>query len=62
MVLGYLLYETIDLGFTVCKIGYNSINFIYNWYYDTNHETEMELLEELKTRVKELENKNINDS
>ena len=62
MVLGYLLYETADISFNVLKIGYNSINYVYNWYYDTKNNNEAgKLLEELEMRIKELENKNINE-
>ena len=66
MVLGFVLYEAVDLGYNVVKISYNSVAGLYNWYYEIDvHEKELEhkekaaILEEMKklnTRLKELEN------
>ena len=33
MVLGFLLYESIDVIYNVGKITYNGITYTYNWYY-----------------------------
>ena len=33
MVLGFLIYETIDVAYHVGKMTYNGASFIYNWYY-----------------------------
>jgi hypothetical protein len=33
MVLGFLLYESIDLAYNIGKITFNGITYSYNWYY-----------------------------
>ena len=38
MVLGFILYETIDIAYNVSKLGYNSVTGLYNWYYDIKTE------------------------
>ncbi len=65
MVLGFVLYESVDLAVNVIKIGYNGFNGIYNWWYQIDqlekiekHKETKELISELKKlnyRVKELE-------
>jgi hypothetical protein len=61
MVLGYLLYETVDLGINVVKITYNGARGIYYWWYGTDYpEVEREKLaiedmEILTKRIEELE-------
>jgi|TARA_B110000444_G_C18564373_1_gene466348 hypothetical protein len=62
MVLGFLLYEAIDVAYHATKLTFNSASFLYNWYYDISihnldnkiqHEEEhVKLLED---RVKQLE-------
>ena len=52
MVLGFLIYESIDIAYNVSKIGYNSITGVYNWYYQVKNEEEEE-----KDRLSRLENK-----
>ena len=37
MVLGYLLYEAVDLGVNVVKITYNGARGVYYWWYDTDY-------------------------
>ena len=53
MVLGFLIYESIDIAYNVSKIGYNSITGIYNWYYQVKNEEE----EKENDRLSRLENK-----
>ena len=54
MVLGLILYETVDVIYNVSKIGYNSVRGIYYWYY--NEETpETKLLEEKEQYIQDLE-------
>ena len=66
MVLGFILYETVDLGVNVVKITYNGARGIYYWWYDTDYpEVEREKLaikdmEILTQRIMELE-KTLND-
>ena len=61
MVLGYLLYEVVDLGVNAVKITYNGARGIYYWWYDTDYpEVEREKLaikdmEILTQRIMELE-------
>ena len=52
MVLGFILYETIDIAYNVSKLGYNSVTGLYNWYYDIKTEDDKE-----KERLDRLENK-----
>ena len=37
MVLGFVLYETMDIVFHVGKFTVNGMVGLYNWYYDINH-------------------------
>ena len=37
MVLGFVLYETMDIVFHVGKFTVNGVVGLYNWYYDINH-------------------------
>ena len=61
MVLGYLLYEAVDLGVNVVKITYNGARGVYYWWYDTDYpEVEREKraivdMEILTKRIAELE-------
>lgn len=57
MVLGWIVYEAIDIIYFTGKIGYNGVSGIYNWYYQTPKEEEnktedqccqREMIEELK--------------
>ena len=52
MVLGFILYETIDIAYNVGKLGYNGVTGLYNWYYDIKTEDDQE-----KERLDRLENK-----
>ena len=38
MVLGYLLYEGVDIAVNLGKISYNTIMGIYHWYYDIDYQ------------------------
>ena len=33
MVLGFVLYEAVDVGYNVIKMTYNGVAYTYNWYY-----------------------------
>uniref|UniRef100_A0A6C0C5Z3 Uncharacterized protein n=1 Tax=viral metagenome TaxID=1070528 RepID=A0A6C0C5Z3_9ZZZZ len=60
MVLGYLLYEVVDLGVNVVKITYNGVCGAYYWWYSTdspevNHEVNHEVIAILTNRIEELE-------
>jgi hypothetical protein len=37
MVLGYLLYETVDLGVNAIKLTYNGVRGVYYWWYDEDY-------------------------
>jgi hypothetical protein len=63
MVIGSIIYETVDIVYNVTRIGKNAIFCLYNWYYTDNNENDdikypsnKELLL-LKNRIKLLENK-----
>ena len=64
MVLGFLLYETVDVGYNILKLTYNGSTYVYNWYYNIQPDTienkiknDEEELKETKKRLKILENK-----
>ena len=49
MVLGFILYETIDIIYNVGAITYNGSAYLYRWYYGmgdeyANREKEIEML------------------
>lgn len=48
-MLGYLLYEAVEVTYTVTKLLYNGISGTYLWYYG------MENLTEDEKKIKELE-------
>jgi len=59
MVLGYLLYEILDLGVNVIKISYNNSKALYYWWYGMHSEverTEIQRIENLNRRLTDLEN------
>ena len=39
MVLGMVLYETVDVGYNILRLTYNGAAYTYNWYYGTIPET-----------------------
>jgi len=58
MVLGYLLYETVDLGVNVVKITYNGVRGFYYWWYDTDYpevEREKRAIEDMEILTKRIE-------
>ena len=61
MVLGFLLYETVDLGVNVVKLTYNGARGIYYWYYAMDYtevereKRDIEDVEILTKRIEELE-------
>jgi len=63
MVLGYLLYEAVDVGVNVVKLSYNGIRGIYYWYYGEDYpevEREKLLIKDIETltdRLEKLEHK-----
>ena len=74
MVLGFVLYESIDLAYNVLRLGYNGISGVYNWYYyepepEVSREQEiliemtslMEKLEELQKELKLKNDKKVED-
>ena len=63
MVLGFLLYEAVDVAYHATKLTFNSVSFMYNWYYgiNINHLSNKVIHDEehikmLEDRVKQLEN------
>ena len=62
MVLGFILYESIDLVYNVGKLSYNAITGTYNWYYGiqspeiVERELEMTKIEELESKIDQLTN------
>jgi hypothetical protein len=59
MVLGFILYETVDLVYNVGAMTYNGTSYVYRWYYgieDEDIKKEKEI-EELRLRLVDLENR-----
>ena len=50
-MLGYLLYESVEVAYTVLKLTYNAGSGIYYWYYDIENKS----LEEIKIEKLEKE-------
>ena len=57
MVLGFLLYEAVDLAWNFGGMTYRGSNYIYDWYYQVPSKDDIEImeLEELKKRMEVLE-------
>ena len=62
MVLGFILYEAVDVAYHVTKMTLNSASMVYNWYYDINIysidnkvRTDEEHIKQLEDRVQQLE-------
>ena len=58
MVLGFVLYESIDLAYNIIKLGYNGITGVYSWYYYEPEEEvsrEQEILIEMTNLMSKLE-------
>ena len=53
MVLGFILYETVDVVYNTVKIGYNSIYGMYNWYYQVDEKEENTDKEVMKNELKD---------
>ena len=62
MVLGFILYEAVDIVYTVGKLTLNGGKYVYNWYYDIDELNEIEnnkdkQIKDLIKRIEYLENK-----
>ncbi len=62
MVLGVILYETLDLAYSVGKITFNGVYYTYNWYYgftqeDLNNKiiNDENKLKQAEDKIKDLE-------
>ena len=63
-MIGFIVYETIDLFWNTCKIAYNISSYTYNWYYGIkNKHSDKEItdndknlkIQDLEDRIKKLE-------
>ena len=54
MVLGFILYETVDLGVSAIKLTYNGMRATYYWWYNMDYPE----IEQSKVQIKELEDLN----
>ena len=60
-MLGFLLYEAVDLVYTLGKLGYKGVRATYYWYYDLEYpeveqiKNKENVIEQLKKRVEMLE-------
>ncbi|MHA2341023.1 MAG: hypothetical protein ACXADW_04065 [Candidatus Hodarchaeales archaeon] len=58
MVLGFLLYEAVDLGVNVAKLTYNGARGVYYWWYAMDYpevEREKRALEDMELLTKRIE-------
>lgn len=62
-MLGFVLYEAVDLIYTVGKMTYNGLRASYCWYYNIESpsqeaiEEKDKVIQDLLRRVEQLENK-----
>jgi len=58
MVLGFLLYEAVDLAWNFGGMTYRGVKNVYNWYYKvpTQDEIEIRKLGEIDKRMRHIEN------
>ena len=58
MVLGFLLYEAVDLAWKFGGMTYRGVKNVYNWYYEvpTPDEIEIRKLGEIDKRMRHIEN------
>mgnify|MGYP003993184713 CR=1 FL=1 len=63
MVLGFILYETVDLVYNISALTYNGTKYMYKWYYGIEDETKIKEkeIELLRIRIKDLETKLFTD-
>tara|TARA_B100000073_G_scaffold346627_1_gene358506 strand:+ start:264 stop:464 length:201 start_codon:yes stop_codon:yes gene_type:complete len=62
MVLGFILYEAVDIVYNVGKLTVNGGKYVYNWYYDIDELNQIEnnkdeQIKDLIKRIEYLENK-----
>jgi len=68
MVLGFLLYEAVDLAWNFGGMTYRGGKYVYDWYYQVPSKDDIEImdLQELKKRMEVLEQlireKNLKDT
>jgi len=57
MVLGFLLYEAVDLAWNFGGMTYRGSKYVYDWYYEipTADEIEIDKLQLLEDKVTHLE-------
>ena len=60
-MLGIILYETVDLAYSISKVTYNGVRGLYYWYYGIEYPEQIEIekreavINELRKRIKHLE-------
>lgn len=59
MVLGFILYETVDLAYNMTLMTYNGTAYVYRWYYgiDDENTKKKKEIEELRLKLTDLENR-----
>ena len=58
MVLGYILYETVDLGISAIKLTYRGVRASYYWWYSMDYpevERENRKIKDMEELTKKLE-------
>jgi hypothetical protein len=70
-MIGFIIYETLEMSYTILKIAYNTSYGVYNWYYSENDQenwqkidiidrkdiSDENIIKKLEFRIQELEEK-----
>lgn len=70
-MIGFIIYETLEMSYTILKIAYNTSFGVYNWYYSENDQETWQkidiidkkdisnenIIKKLEFRIQELEDK-----
>lgn len=56
-MIGFIIYETLEMSYTILKIAYNTSYGVYNWYYSENDQGNWQKIDIIDK--KEISNENI---
>lgn len=56
-MIGFIIYETLEMSYTILKIAYNTSYGVYNWYYSENDQENWQKIDIIDK--KEISNENI---
>tara|TARA_A100001015_G_C14357332_1_gene469131 strand:- start:20 stop:250 length:231 start_codon:yes stop_codon:yes gene_type:complete len=55
-MIGFIIYESLEMSYTILKIAYNTTYGIYSWYYPTENDEKWQKIDIIEKR--ELDNQN----